>query len=538
LRAFWILVSLALGSLSSSGCKPLADKPFRYNPGLPGEITDVKAESGDGVVSLSWTATSVATSYNIYYASALTADQVTKTNGTVINVTRSSQVISGLDNNVPYSFTVTGQNHNGEGPESSPPLTAMPGPISKADLVGTWYFHTLVTGDAARWERGVLIVGNRCKTVDEPCSSAISELETSGSVGPVTSDNFGLTVEGDRTVSQAGAEAWPAFHGIIGSRKNMMVATWEPSATSRAMTLFQRMKPSTEPEYTLEDLAGTGKAGSGPTLLAYHQLSSGSSTEWEYSNRKIGQQGQFWRDDLRDVTDWDYSTPTYKVAPKYDYLWKNISVGIDLDGLVQEYSNFGTHDVQFIGRMTADRTVVVGVSTRKDNDGNETQPFFRIEQLCFRPADEAQPVYALSDLAGTYKFHRLDASGWAHGTLTITGNGATTFSEYADSSGKPYSFEKFTLSYYPDNGADPFPDFANFASAARDGAPQYHDASGAPYHTLYDYWSYGGIGQPLELPPVSPNYYYEHGSLSYNKDLLVLTRTDPAGYYGLIVALR
>jgi hypothetical protein len=534
LRVFGIL---ALFSLASSGCDSFTDRPFRNDPGPPGQITGVRAEPGDGLVTVRWDPTYVATSYNIYLVSALTGDQVTKASGTAINVTSSSHVISGLDNNVPYHFMVTGHNgYHGEGPESVQ-VSATPGPISTEDLVGTWYFHTLVTGEGARWERGVLTVGDRCRTVEEPCSAAVSELQVSGSAGAPQPEGFGLSVEGDGTVSQSGAGAWTAFHGTIGSRKNMMVATWEPSAASRAITIFQRVKNPSEPEYTVDDLQGTGKtSGNGATRFAYHQLSSGSSAEWEYSNCKVGQQGQFWRDDLKDVTYWDYSTPTYKVAPLYDYLWKETSVGIDLDGLVQEYSNFGTHEVVFTGRMTADRTVVVGVSTRKDAEGADTQHFLRIVELSFRPADQALPEYTLSDLAGTYRFHELGGAGWAYGKMTITGGGETTFSEYADSDGNDYSFDGFSLRYYPDNGEHAYPDFANFATPAQDGAPHYYDEDGAPTHVYYDYWSYGRSDEPLELP-ISSAYHNEHGTLSYNRDLFVLTRTDAAGH-SLIVGLK
>jgi hypothetical protein len=94
----------------------------------------------------------------------------------------------------------------------------------------------------------------------------------------------------------------------------------------------------------------------------------------------------------------------------------------------------------------------------------------------------------------------------------------------------------FTLHYYSDNGLNPFPDFANFATAAQPGAPHYQDANGQPHHTQYDYWTYDGVGQAAVLPPVSTDFLNEH-SLSYNKDLLVLTRTDASGD-SIVVGLK
>jgi hypothetical protein len=177
------------------------------------------------------------------------------------------------------------------------------------------------------------------------------------------------------------------------------------------------------------------------------------------------------------------------------------------------------------------------VSTRTDAGGADPRHFLRIEQLCFKPADQALPTYTLADLAASYRFHELSASGWAHGTMTVTSAGETTFSEYADSGGNAYSFDGFRLYSYPDNALEPYSQFANFATAAQEGASHYHDAEGQPYHTHYAYWTYGGVGEAPELPPVSGDYYAEHGSLSYNRDLFVLTRSDAAGP-SIIVALR
>ena len=85
----------------------------------------------------------------------------------------------------------------------------------------------------------------------------------------------------------------------------------------------------------------------------------------------------------------------------------------------------------------------------------------------------------------------------------------------------------------PDNGIKLYTDFANFTTPVQSGVSHYYDAYGKPYHTYYDYWSYGRTTQPLALP-ISPDYYNEHGSLSYNHDLFVMTRTDSAGYSMII----
>jgi hypothetical protein len=542
-----------------AGCGFFKGDAFRYDPGIPPQVIGVRAAAGDKVVTLSWTPNYVATSYNVYYLSQIAGAGVSTGTGRKLNTTSSSVVIGGLDNNVTYHFIVAGQNRDGEG-VASEQVSATPSPIDIASLMGDWWFHTLVTGPDARWERGLV-------TIDGVGNAAVSQFEVSNAQGgsdtPDPPPAFKFQVKETGELTQYGPGAWGGFRGIVGSRKNMMVATYSPSSTSRALTIFQKRKASSDPDYGIEDISGTGSGqnpydtvlqGNGPTRFAYHALSSGSSTQWEYSNCKIGMHGQYWYDDqgnklprdavpYKDVIYWDYSTPTYKTAPKYDYLWKVTAFGIDLTGLVKEYQNNPPHDVVFTGRMTADKTVIVGVSTRRDPSGAYDQYFLRIMQLTFRPADQALPHPTLTDLVGDYKFHEISSSGWAYGVMSVDDSGKTTFTKYADSQGRLSLPDTFTLSYYPDNGLKTNPDgsplytdFANYATPAQDGRSHYYDPSGAPYNQYYDYWSYGRASDPLEIP-ISPYYYNEHASLSYNRDLIVLTRTDASGN-SLLVGLK
>lgn len=555
------------------GCGSGGDA-WRYDPGLPLQVTGLTVESGDGLVTLSWNGDSVATSYNIYYVSGATQTDVSKTNSIKINVTTTSWVISGLNNNTPYYFMVTAQNRNGEG-ATSVHVSATPGPISLADISGAWYFHTLVTGTGAKWERGRI-------DVDSTGNAVISNFEDSNGVTQ-SPPGFALTINGSGEVLQSGSGRWSDFRGVMGSRKNMIVSTWTcADGVSRALTIFQKKRATDD--YSEQDVSGTGSGqnpynpylqGNGPTRYAYHQISSGANTEWEYSNCKIGQHGQFWLEQYKDIIYWDYGTPTYKVAAKYDYLWKITSIGVDPDGLVKEYSNYATvrdgiHNVVFTGRMTADKTVIIGVSTRDDGSGGNRQYFLKIMELCFYPTDQALPVYTLNDLAGRYKFHKLSAisgSGgavtpsWSYGVMSITNSGVTTFPEYTDSSNATTFPDTFTLAYYADNGIKLYTDFANFTSPVQNGALRYFHLgtdgypigdvnknliqesteTWYPYRTTYDYWSYGRTNQPLAIPinnAAGQSYYYnEHGSLSYNRDLLVMTRTDSSGH-SIIIGLK
>lgn len=713
LRLFAFAV-LALSSLLLGGCN--GDRAWRYDPGIPVQVTGLKAQQGNQMVTLSWTANHLATSYNIYYVSDATADHVTRENAIKLNASTSPRVIGQLVNGTTYHFMITALNKDGESIDSAE-VSAVPAPPSSADLVGTWYFHTLVTGPDARWERGTL-------TVDANSGATISDFEdSSGSTTPPP--GFFLLVDENGAVSQAGANAWVDFHGTIGSRKNMMLATYSPSLQSRALTVFQKKKdsslgeidvkdlnvpdvttdftkeqlvatlqndpnPLTRPvsqylwaqfdaqtkqtltspttttaensfskqssalvsalntvlhgaslydatrfagvtllpeaaallaknpqgdelvhlnrlllasayptliytDYSIEDISGTGSGqnpydiyiqGNGPTRYAYHQLYSGANTEWEYCNAKVGQHGYMYTEQYKDVIYWDFSTPDSKTV-NYDFFWKCTSLGVTEDGVVSEYWNFVNvvdpvisptfngltpkvpHDVVFKGRMTADKTVVVGVGTRSDPYGNNRQYFLRIVQLCFKPADQVLPSPTLADLVGSYRFHKLSSTvpagstpgtaSWAYGTISVTAFGVTAFPSYSDSAGNSWLSDTFALSYYPDAPRNPdgkiYSDFANFASPIQDATLRYfkldangipvRDANGKPIplHQYYDYVS-NTFGQYISTDSslwrkedTSLEYANEHGSLSLSRDLFVMTRTDASGY-SMLVGLK
>jgi hypothetical protein len=713
IRVFVVSVLFAFCALSLNGCSggPSGDS-WRYDPGIPAQVIGLKAEPGMNLVTLSWTGSSAATTYRIYYVSELTETGVTKTNGNVINTTFKSLVLRGLDNNIRYYFMVTALNHDGESIESVQ-VSAIPRPISQSDLmpssllnagdiadtsslsaqlqndsnpatmpvskliwrrldavtqkslvdpnstlsqrqtvlvqglnkvlqgnsiydttlfagvplrsetqalqsqnptgeslvhlnrllledayprqivklkyVGTWYFHTLVTGQGAKWERGTMTVTMDTNGV---CNAVISDFQDSANYNPdypsatiTAPPGFSISVGGDGVASHSGVGAWPCFHGTMGSRKNMMVATWSPSLTSRAITIFQRKKADSDPDYTIEDIAGTGSGqnpnnpyiqGNGPTRFAYHQLYSGSNTEWEYSNGKVGKKGQF-QVDVKDIIYWDYATPTYKVDTGIDILTKATGFLMDSTGLVTEYWNYANvadpvespsfnylvprkpYDAVFTGRMTADKTVVVGVSTRTDVNGANPRYFLRIMELCFIPTDQALPIYSLNDLAGDYKFHKISSSFNAplsgYGVMSITGSGMTSFSDYVDDvSGSTAFPDTFALVYCSDASSKAYSDFANFVTPDPAGGGgsgllhYYFDGDiNKPYHTYYDFFNnpnttlddYIDINDPSTWlkKAISKYYYNEHGSLSYNMDLFVLTRTDSSGN-SLIIGLK
>ena len=76
----------------------------------------IGTSGGDGQVNISWSAVTGATSYNIYYGTAV---GVTTGAGTKVAAVTNPQMVTGLTNSTPYFFVVTAVNANGESSTSS-----------------------------------------------------------------------------------------------------------------------------------------------------------------------------------------------------------------------------------------------------------------------------------------------------------------------------------------------------------------------------------------------------------------------------------
>ena len=85
-------------------------------PQVPGKPAGVTVSGGDTQATVSWTAVTGATSYNIYYG---TSAGVTTATGTKVANAANPQVVSSLTNGTPYYFVVTAVNAGGESAVSS-----------------------------------------------------------------------------------------------------------------------------------------------------------------------------------------------------------------------------------------------------------------------------------------------------------------------------------------------------------------------------------------------------------------------------------
>lgn len=100
-------------SAASAQVSAATNAPVVTIPAAPAGVT---AAGGANQVSISWSAVSGATSYNIYYS---TASGVTKTSGAKIINATSPYIQTGLAAGTTYYYIVTAANSAGEGPASS-----------------------------------------------------------------------------------------------------------------------------------------------------------------------------------------------------------------------------------------------------------------------------------------------------------------------------------------------------------------------------------------------------------------------------------
>lgn len=132
-----LLTWVVLGGCGGSGGHP---PPSGDSP--PPTPTGLQATAGDGALTIKWTASTRATSYNLYWS---TTSGVTKATGTKLSNVVSPYLHQGLTNETPYYYVVTAQNAMGESAESSQ-ASAVP---READLCVATTPATLVACGAA-----------------------------------------------------------------------------------------------------------------------------------------------------------------------------------------------------------------------------------------------------------------------------------------------------------------------------------------------------------------------------------------------------
>jgi predicted phage tail protein len=115
---YFVVSAVNAGGESAESSPAASATPL---PPVPAPPTGVVASAGDGQVTITWTASSGATSYNLYYS---TSSSVSKTTGLKVDTVASGWTVSGLTNGETYYFVVTAVNLGGESAESSPAASA------------------------------------------------------------------------------------------------------------------------------------------------------------------------------------------------------------------------------------------------------------------------------------------------------------------------------------------------------------------------------------------------------------------------------
>jgi hypothetical protein len=406
----WVL-AIALGACGSS--------PWRYTPGAAEIPAGLLATAGNGQISLSWSKSSSAETYTVYYSDS---PGVSAANGRVLaGIENETAVISNLDNGTRYYFAVAAVNSRGASPLSAEVsgIPSLPGPFQQADLQGTWRFNALVTGAGAKWLRGTIgVSATGAVSVASFLDSSGASAAPAGLFGP-------LTVLPDGSVFQAGA---PAFHGVLAAslHKDLIVATTGAGGASPMMMILQKVVPGIS--FNASDIQGTGQAGAGPLPMVYHQLSSGAVSEWETASFQVGR-------DQRE-TYVGLEGPTARALPGGG--GKVVSLSLTTDGIVTETPNAGVlpQPAALVtqGIMSADKMTIVGTAT----DGRGAY-LLRVIHLVHPPTVSLTPAsYVLADLAGSYGYHALSSGAnplWAYGTQTVGAAGLAQFSSYQDAGG-------------------------------------------------------------------------------------------------------
>ncbi len=270
------------------------------------------------------------------------------------------------------------------------------------------------------------------------------------------------------------------FHGVMSTRRNMIVGTSFLDATSPMLVILQKHNPLVT--FTnAGDIQGFGNTAGGARRFVYNQISSGGAQEWEYAMGQIGQD--------RSLQYSLFTAPSGPVKPGN----KATSLSVSSDGIVTETAGTANPKPKVLilsGNMTDDKSVIVAVAT--DNSGSSPKYVLRIYQMINIVSSDTN-AFLLTDLIGTYALDQLvvgTSTLWESGAMSVDSSGSAVFSAFTDSNG---------------NSVSP-----------------------------------AGIGMGITTDGVLSNNADAtfNGKLSYFKDMLVFTRTESSGSYSLSIGLK
>lgn len=246
--------------------------------------------------------------------------------------------------------------------------------FSTSDLEGTWYGHSLISGNSGAWNYFNITIDNQ----------GGASIQITNSDDSTESDSATVSINDNGIVSIADS---PSSHGIMSSDKNIIAMTMTEDVGAYSLMIWVKGGGS----FSQSDLTGTWYG---------HTLTSGNEEVWEYDTTTIDSEGSV----SVEVTDVYDNTEMLSNVARLD---------ITSEGVLSDVLLGGSD--KFHGVMNFDKDIMVFTDTR---DGEET---YSLTVLA-----KGGGSFDQSDLEGTYLGHTL-ASGsrefWEYDTTLVNSQG-------------------------------------------------------------------------------------------------------------------
>lgn len=263
-----------------------------------------------------------------------------------------------------------------------------------SSIAGTWHWHRLQSGGTANWARSTEAVTSDC---------TVTQLSYRDNTGDTTlSPSATWSLDSSGIITRADV---PTFRGMAMSGNQMIVST-RTAGDGVSVRMAIALKAGSG--FAQTDLAGTHNV-----LL----LRTGTSPMWAYgtvTHDATGNATSFWYNSAGGSGAGVASVQTLNTA------------GVITDSL----------NTTWEGRFSTGKEIMAATATMPDGS------------LDLIVGAGTATGFSTADLAGTWRWHRLQVgagSHWARGRVSVDGTGAVTQLSYSDSTGDNTIGSPFTL---------------------------------------------------------------------------------------------